>query len=236
MVQVFFHDIKEIPDWIKVLKPIEKKKWSVEEAQELLNNGYSMQETSNLLNITQSGIYRAMKNDELYLPDNYQIHRQKNNKHLKTILRYSLLGNFLNKYESAQEIVEFDIHGVRYACLGKYTKNPHEYMGYLWFYEGDDIIIENNNLTNRTYKTVVKLDLNYNLLGEFEKVDLNNIPNYDYETILRHCRGEISKKVKYTSEYQLHKYKDYLWYYKDDYESKINNVEFLNTVYDKYKI
>lgn len=227
MVQVFFPKIEEIPNWVTVLKPITKKLWNIDEAQLLLNEGYSMQHVGLTLGISPSCIRKAVKNGELIKPKNYKIHRNNNaTKRMRYILQYSLDGKFIKEYHGYKELVEmgYNSTSIRNACVGVFVNNPHKFKDYLWFYKEDGFTNNKvpNKIISKKYKNIVQLDLLGNFIREYKSQEgLEKINMFNYENVQKSCRGYIEPKIKNTNLYNPHKYKKYLWYYADDYYKNI---------------
>ena len=83
-------------------------------------------------------------------------------KKIKTVLQYSLFGEFIKKYpggaKEASEITGFSKSSIIGCCL----EVTRLHQGYFWCYEGDEWKI------NEKVKTIIfKYDKNYNLVGTF---------------------------------------------------------------------
>jgi len=69
-IQVFFPDMKEIPDYVDLLRNT-LRDWDLKEAQELLNKGHTYQEVADIVGATYSAIRHNIGRGKLIKPENY---------------------------------------------------------------------------------------------------------------------------------------------------------------------
>lgn len=69
-IQYFFPHIKELPEFIDLTAKL-RKNWSLEDAQNLLNQGYFFKEVAEKLGTTRQAITSALSKGNLILPEGY---------------------------------------------------------------------------------------------------------------------------------------------------------------------
>jgi len=138
-IQIFFPEIKEIPDYVDITKDT-MRKWDLEEAQELLNEGYTYQEVADIIGTGYSNIQGHVFRGVLKKPEEYKIKRY--NKSIK-IACLDIKNNKLIKiYNSITEAA---------IDLGKNTGNicmvlkklRNKAYGFKWMYYNEYIELNN---------------------------------------------------------------------------------------------
>lgn len=161
MCQVFF-DVNEIPDYINFEY---SNKLNLKEAQQNLDNGLSVLDTADKMNVPAHRIYDALGCNKLHYPDNY----------IPTcwspVVQYDIKGNFIAEYKSISEASkETNIPSGNIST--RLRKNGHYCGGYIWFYKKD---IDNNDIDLKGryikfYRPVDKYDLEENFISSFETI------------------------------------------------------------------
>ena len=123
MIQVFFPDICEIPNYIDLSY---SNKIDETKIQELLNKGYSVKECAELLNYKSHTIYDAIGAGKITYPEDY--HRMDHS----PVIQYDLENNFIAEYTTIEEAISTT--GIKYIssalCNGR-----HYSGGYNWYYK-----------------------------------------------------------------------------------------------------
>ncbi|HBV85313.1 MAG TPA: hypothetical protein DEF42_01260 [Desulfosporosinus sp.] len=126
--------------------PRNKREWSLEEAQKLLNEErYTYSKISEILGkgCTTDAISMAVTQG-LLIRAKYKAKRIIRNPRRQriAIVQLNLDGEIVNRYEGISFIQGFGRGAVSNACKGKGkckdVTRKHEYMGYQWYYEDDD--------------------------------------------------------------------------------------------------
>ena len=143
MINIFFPDVLRIPEWIDITGKITSRNWSILEAQQLLDNGYTIKKIAKKLKTTRIAISSAIYADLLIKPNTY-----KNDvTHLmKPIVQLDLNGCIVKEYAAIRDTDDFGFNSssIVYACKGKYKNGSHKHKGYFWYYKTDYILIQNN--------------------------------------------------------------------------------------------
>lgn len=129
VLQYFSPHLKEIPKYISFKKNTIRT-WSLQEAQELLNQRrYRYEEIAERLgnDCTAMSIKRAVSRGFLTRPD-YFVRKT------PIIYQYSLEGEFIQKHYS-RSVEGISSSSIGSACRGNYKKNGHRLKGSLWYYE-----------------------------------------------------------------------------------------------------
>jgi len=191
MIQIFFPEMKEIPKWVDQSYNFSNRDWSLEQAQKLLNEGSNMLEIAEIMDINVQNLYYAKFDKSLVVPDNYIIKRPER--------RWSL--------KEAQDLLNDGLMASKVAeKLGVCDK-----LIYKIIHSGELIKPEGYGC-----KVILQLNLDLSIKGKFK--DLKFVTDISEKSLnLRRvrlaCKGKNGK--------ELHKYRQYLWYYKEDYD-KLN--------------
>jgi len=144
-VQLFFPEIKEIPDYVDISKNTYVY-WDVDLAQKLINEYYSIKSIAKIINVPyttlQSGILRDSLN--IILPEDY--HRRTNSQY-KKIVCLTKDGKFIKEYYNITSAkIDFGnkkSSNISICLLGK-TETAY---GYKWMYF-DEYVKYKNKITN----------------------------------------------------------------------------------------
>lgn len=126
MIQIFFRDIKLIPNYIDYNF---SNCVDFLEIQEMIDSGYTIIEISNLKDIPESTVRGLVTDKKVILPKGY-----KNKTHkIKPVLRIDIDGNIIKRYESVNSISKdgFATGTVRRVLNGKQKLS----YGTKWIYE-----------------------------------------------------------------------------------------------------
>lgn len=93
-IQLFFPNIKKIPDYIN---PYFNNSLNIVKAQSLLNDGNTVVEVSNIMNINVHRIYDAIYAGKLYYPEGYQKYK------MTPVVMLDVNKNFLRTYNTYRE-------------------------------------------------------------------------------------------------------------------------------------
>lgn len=184
MVQLFFPNIKEIPDYIDINFG---KKLNDLEVQKLLNQGYKVPEIAKKLNEPTHKIRDAIRYGRIEYPKDY-IRADK-----KSVVQLDFKGNYIGEYNSLKEA---EIHNKNIkASLISSCLNSHRNIsgGYIWiekekYYSGNYILPQPKG--SRLYIPIDKYDLNNNFIEHYESI---------YEAINKHneeIKGTENKKYE----------------------------------------
>lgn len=206
-IQLFFPNINKVPNWVDISMKHVKSTWSVEEAQNLLNNGFTIPEISQLLNVPISLLQSGIERKAIIKPDNYKI---KQLKQRKKIVQLDLEGNFIKEHDGVTLIEGFTATNISACCRGK----DKSYKGFRWMFAEDYY----NNINNiKLYKEIIKqpprsvvqLSEDNKLIAKYN--NMSNIEGFNKSGIWNCCNNK--KKT----------YKGYKWMYLEDYEQKYSN-------------
>lgn len=133
MIQMFFPNIKEIPDYIdyNFSNCIDYTK-----VQEMLNEGFTILEISKILDIKKGTIQGFVNSKKVFLPDGYK------NKvfNIRPIVRLSKDGAYIERFES---LYDANNSGYSSGTIGRVLRGKQNFSyGSYWVYECDYL---NNN-------------------------------------------------------------------------------------------
>jgi len=133
-IQLFFPKIREIPDYVDLLKDTIIN-WSLEKAQELLDEGYTHQEVVDILGIKYGALAYYIRKKILIKPENYKI--IKPNLH-KKIVSLNIKDNKLVKIYNSIKEASIDIKGNDHSCIScALVKSIKSCYGFKWMYYDD---------------------------------------------------------------------------------------------------
>ena len=178
MIQLFFEDIKEIPEYIdyKFGNCIDYVP-----VQELLDKGFSISEISNMLDIKAGSIRGLLKNKKISLPDGYK----EKVYNIKKIVRLSKDNKLIKTYNTLSSIEK---DGYALGTVKRVLKGIQKFAyDTYWTYE-DDYLSGNYNIpkTDFDYYTlpVDKYDMNNNYVKSYGSI-------YEAEKDSASSRSEI---------------------------------------------
>ena len=175
MIQIFFPDIQKIPEYIdyNFSNCIDFTK-----VQTLLDEGYTISEISNLLNIQKGTIQGFITNKKVFLPKGYK----EKVFNIRAVIQLSKNGEYINRFCSLSDM---DKHGYKIGTVNRVLKGTQKFAyDCYWVFE-DDYISENFKIpVETTDKFIVSVD----------KYDMNNNYIKTYKTIYEAENDSISNK------------------------------------------
>lgn len=171
------------------------------EIYKLWCSGKSVEQICEDINCCNTTVQNALKTKGIKYIDHI------NRIFAKPVLQYSTSGQFIAKYNSANEagrvLGRLNGSNIIKCCKGEIKTS----LGYIWKYEDDDITIEELVKTKKkktTGKVVLQFDLENNFIAEYESCEkAGKLLNKSGSVINRCARGE--RKTAY----------GYKWKYKD---------------------
>jgi len=143
-IQIFFPEIKEIPDYIDLLRDT-MINWDLKEAQKLLNEGYTYQEVADIIGVSYSKIQSHTCKGRLEKPKEYKIKRY--DKRIKIVCLDKKDDKLIKIYDSISEAaidIKNNIKSGNNIRIALKNKNKTAY-GFKWM-EYNEYIELNNNL------------------------------------------------------------------------------------------
>lgn len=129
----------------------------------------------------------------------------------KNIIQLDMRYNFIRAWETLDEIILNNNNfkrGTLVDCLNGKTLSAYKYRWIL----SEDYYSNNYTITNNNgqAKTIIQLDLNFNLINEWcSGLDIEKSSDvFKASSIKSVCNGRT----------KTHKYKDFYWYYKEDFD------------------
>jgi len=136
-IQLFLPNIKEMPNYVDITKDTTRK-WDLEEAQQLLDKGYTYQETADIIGTARYNIQGHVSRGILNKPKNY---KKKSTKNIKIVCLNKKDNELLKVYNSLNE-ASLDIKGNKKRagniCVAL-KDNKKSAFGYKWMYYNDYI-------------------------------------------------------------------------------------------------
>ena len=136
ILHFFIPHIETIPDYVEINKNTSRN-WDTDDAQKLLDNGYTYREVASLLETTYGSIHGAIEKKILKRPVDYQ-------KEGKRIVCLSKDNEFIKEYRTVSEAANELANGNNSSisrCLTNYRKTAY---GFKWMYLVDyDNIVKN---------------------------------------------------------------------------------------------
>lgn len=164
MIQLFFPNIKEIPNYIdyNFSNCIDFNK-----VQELLNEGYTIKEIASVLSLNENSVRHLSTIGKVVLPENYKIKMF----NIKAIIRLSKTGEFIKRYESLFALKDdgFASGTIRRVLVGKQDFSYDSF----WVYEdkylsGDYVLPEIKE--DKFLTPVMKFDINDNYICTYDTI------------------------------------------------------------------
>lgn len=205
-IQIFFPNIKKIPKWVDTSMRHIRSTWDIIKVQNLLNEGYTIPEIGQILDISPTILQAGIKRKAIVKPNNYKI---KQLKQRKKIVQLDLDGNFIKEYDGVTLIKGFTATNISACCRGK----DKSYKKFRWMFAEDYYKNINNiqpykNIVKQLPRPVVQLSKNNEFIAKYN--NMSNIQGFSKGGIWESCNNE--KKT----------YKGYKWMYLEDYEIKNN--------------
>lgn len=191
MIQLFFPNIKEIPDYIDYGY---SNKFDAIKAQELLNEYQSVNKVAEIINCNPHKIYDSIHNGLMRYPDEYM-------KDFYTpVVQLDLNKNFIASYCTMKEAS--DITGIPQGNISQCLQKGRNYSsGYYWVYKEK---YDSGNYTISEYrgaKTLVAIeqyDLDDNFIKLFDTIkEASNETNTNITDIWRVATNERNKANGY---------------------------------------
>ena len=116
----------------------------------------------------------------------------------KPILKFNLNGKFIKEYKSLREAEK--LTSINHGNISKVCRKKSKHAaGFIFRYKSDSSKIEKVFKPNGLKKSVLKLDLNNNIIEEYESISLAAKKNkIDTSQISRICNNKIkSKKINF---------------------------------------
>ena len=203
-IRLFFPKVDSVPDWVDTSMRHIKSSWDVKKAQNLLNEGYTIPEIGEILQVSYSLLQSGVERKSLIKPDNYKI---KQVKQRKNIIQLDLEGNFIKEFNGLTLIEGFTATNISACCRGK----DKSYKGFRWmfavdYYNNINDIKPYKEIVKQTPRPVVQLSNDNRLIAKY--TNMSNIEGFNKSGIWNCCNNK--KKT----------YKSYKWMYLEDYEQK----------------
>lgn len=183
MIQLFFPELNDIPSYVDY-SFANCVDFNV--VQEYLNNGYLLKEISNIMNVNYNTLASLITSKKCFLPNDYK----KRSHNIKSIIRLSINGDFLKKYDTLTSIEE---DGFATGTIRRVLKNEQDfaYDSY-WVYE-DDYITQNYTIPELPFDKftlpVAKYDEDDHFICNYETI-------YEAEKYSASSRNEIYRVAK----------------------------------------
>lgn len=183
MCKIFF-DVTELPDFITYEY---SNKINVKEIQSLLDEGYSILDISDKLNLNSHRLYDAIQHKKIFYPSSY-ISSDKS-----PVVQYDMNGKYLNEYSSISEAAK--LNNIKSTNIQTALNNNRHYSsGYLWYYKkecGDAKIVSVNSRFAKYYIPVDKYDLSGNFIQSYNTIieaakDNNTLNSTIYHIVNNH--------------------------------------------------
>lgn len=147
MVQLFFPFINKIPEWVDLSGKVTSRKWSLEDAQILLNKGMVCREIAINVGTTKSAINSAISEGKLiriYPVKHAKIKTNKTKRNKILAVQISLEGEYICTWENATSIYkELNINASSISACCKGTRKTAG--GFRWMYKENYEQLNNNN-------------------------------------------------------------------------------------------
>ena len=183
MIQLFFQDIKEVPDYVdfNFSNCIDFNK-----VQELLDDGYTIKEISSILDINENSVRHLSAIGKVKLPEDYKAKMF----NIKAFIRLSKNGEFIKKYETLASLKEDNL---AVGTIIRVLKGKQDFSyDSFWVYEdkylsGD---YEIPSIKDDVFMVpVAKYDMNDNYICSYENI-------YEAESDSASSRSEIRRVAK----------------------------------------
>jgi len=140
-IKLFFPEINSIPDWVDTSMRYIKSSWDVKKAQDLLNEGYTIPEIGEILQVPYPILQSGVGRKSLIKPDNYKI---KQTKQRKKVIQLDLEGNFIQEHDGIT-LTGYTATNVSACCRGK----DKSYKGFKWMYAKEYYLLHGIQVDNK---------------------------------------------------------------------------------------
>lgn len=183
MIQIFFPNIKEIPDYVdyNFSNCIDFSK-----VQKLLDEGYTIKEISSILCLNEHSVRHLSTIGKVKLPEDYKIKMFD----IKAIIRLSKTGEFMKRYESLFSLKYDNLASgtIRKVLVGKQDFAYDSFWVYENKYLSGDYVLP--NIKEDVFMVpVARYDMNDNYICSYESI-------YDAELDSVSTRNEIRRVAK----------------------------------------
>ena len=131
MIQLFFPEISQIPDYIDYTMGFQ---FNIIEAQKILNKTKSVLSTAQIMGVSSHKIYDAIYAKRMYYPDDYT------NQSHSPVIQLSVNNQFIDSYETIAEAALAT--GIPRGNISSALRKGRHYSGgFIWYYTKDYINI-----------------------------------------------------------------------------------------------
>lgn len=220
-IQLFFPDMVEIPNYVRLSESIRRATIPIEKAQELLNNKKTIKDVATQLGVGYKIIASSIANGRLVNTKKPWM------KHTQTVVQVDIHSGMIRMY-NLSDIKRHDTknYDIKIRIVEACASTTHLYQGYLWYYETDyGVGIRNKSIENQRAKLIEAIkNNNYNKTVIQLTKSGQLIRKYDLSQITwreNPKKYSIKTQIVKACNSNKHEYRGYLWYYESDYGSII---------------